>query len=191
MRPRCACLLLVAVLGCDHSSPLGTFTRNDLPKWKTDCDAPIVEEGPRDLPALNPPLRDGGPAFERAVRRYRCPPPGWAVYTDDDNRVVGLCVDDEIRYPVYGEKDWQEVAAGKRPATERVSEIDRARDLITARWGDKLAGDMLKGISGDKCSRDSERVAHGMTRWGAGQFIYLDAERIYSRSMCCWEVQKD
>ena len=191
MTPRCACLVLVALLGCDRPSPLGTFTRSDLPKWQADCAASIVEENPHDPSAPGPMLRNGERAMKRSVRRYRCRPPGWAIYTDDDNHVVGLCVDDEIRYPKYGEKEWQEVAAGERPATEHIPEIDRARDLITAHWGHKLAGEMLKDASGDKCSPDGERVAHGMIRWSRGGFIYLDEKRMYSRSMCCWEVQKD
>lgn len=172
-----ACLLLalfaVSGTGCDRSAPLGTFTRNDVSKWASDCETSIVEENPRDVHVPGPLLRDGGPAFEHAAHRYRCRPPGWAIYTDRDSRIIGLCVDDEIRYS----------------DGTQVSEIDRARMLITTHWGRKRATQMLQGVStNDHCSRDTESIS-GMLRWRDSAFIYLDEPRMRSRDMCCWEVK--
>lgn len=179
-------LLLLAVLtSCGHPSPLGTFAEKE---WAKDCETPIVKEDPHDPSAPGPIMLDGGPAFSQATRRYRCPPPGWALYTDDRDRIVGLCVDDDNRPNRPG-----------RPAHGSISETvdhetDRARRLITARWGHRLAADMLKGADGDRCSPDSEPVAHGMVRWGQTQFFYpsadgLSIENVHSLNMCCWQVK--
>lgn len=170
------CLLLLGILAaCDHPSPLGTFTHDDLSKWTADCEVPILEETPPE--PLGPTLRDGHPAFERATRRFRCPPPGWAIYTDKDHQIIGLCVDDDTRSAKH-QGAW-------------ISELDRARALITSHWGVKRASEMLKGTSGDHCSMSaSESVTGGMLRWTMDQFLYPNPETIYSHYMCCWEVKK-
>jgi hypothetical protein len=170
------CLLFLAVIaGCDRPSPLGTFSRDDLAKWAGDCESSIVEDDPHDPRTPGPKSRDRGTAFARATRRYRCPPPGWAVYTDKRNQVVGFCVDDDTRSSKHQGK-W-------------ISEIDRARALITAHWGSKRAEEMLKGTSGDLCSVTSESVADDMLRWSADQDFYPNPENVYSHVKCCWEVR--
>jgi hypothetical protein len=169
-------LLLVILVGCDRPSPLGTFTSNDLSKWAADCEAPIVEENPREPRAMAPWSRDGRPSLEHSTRRFRCPPPGWAIYTDKRDRVVGLCVDDDTN-SLKHQGAW-------------ISAIDRARVLITSHWGVKRAGEMLKGTTGDRCASQAETVAGSMLRWDMDQLSYPNPETIYSHSMCCWEVKE-
>jgi hypothetical protein len=167
MNCRLSLLALEFVLGCKHPSPLGTFTRDDLPAWKGDCGVQIVEEDPHAASAPGPVPNDGGePSFGRATRRYRCPSPGWSIYTDTDSRVVGVCVDELWVPRTYtSARELEDAAAGKIPRNITVSEVDRARPLITAHWGRERADAMLRGTVGGRCADRGERVEGGMTRW--------------------------
>ena len=168
---------LVVVAACGHpSSQLGSFSESD---WAKDCATAIVEENPRDPAAPGPILRDGGPAFQRATKRYRCPPPGWAVYADSEERVVGLCVDDDTR---------RRGQTGSFHDTVD-HEVDRSRRIIAAHWGQKLAGEMLRGADEDHCSPSSTDVGRGIVRWGATQLVYPEPAAIHSLYMCCWEAR--
>ncbi|MEO6772878.1 MAG: hypothetical protein ABI467_07630 [Kofleriaceae bacterium] len=177
-----ACLLLVGIAGlagCEHKSPLGTFSQADARAWAKDCDVPIVAENPHDPSTPGPITRDGGPAFERAARRYRCAPPGWSIYVDDKDQVLGLCVDDDTRPYMRSQGSFSESVD---------HEVDRARRLVDAHWGLKLAGEMLRGADDDHCSPKSAPVGHGLVRWGASQLTYPHPETIRSLNMCCWEA---
>lgn len=171
-------VMLVGLVGCHrHSAPLGTL--KDTSAWTSDCEAPIVKEDPRAQDALGPTMRDGGPAFVRATQRYRCSPPGWAIYTDSDDRIVGFCVDDDTR-------PYVKLGGSFRDSVDH--ETDRARRLIATHWGVNRAIDMLRGASGDHCAVTSESVVGGMSRWGMSQFVYPEPEKIRSINMCCWEL---
>lgn len=167
---------VAALASCRQPPPLGSFSTD---AWTKDCEQPIVREDPRDPSTPGPILRDGGPAFARAIRRYRCPPPGWAVYTDGADRVVGLCVDDDTRPLARSQGTFSAVV---------VHETDRARKLIAAHWGHDRAGVMLKGTE-DHCAPQSADVGRGLVRWGASQLSYPQPETIRSQFMCCWEVR--
>lgn len=169
-------ILLLVLASCDRPSPLGTFTRDDLSKWEGDCEAQIIEENPHEPRAMAPWSRDGRPTFVRATRRFRCPPPGWAIYTDKRDRVIGFCVDDDTN--------------SRKNHGVWISALDRARSLITTHWGASRAGEMLKGATGDKCALRSEPVPGGMVRWEMWQLRYPNPETIYSHTMCCWEVEE-
>lgn len=169
-------ILILVFASCDRASPLGTFSRDDLAKWTTDCETSIVEENPHDSASPGPIMRDGGRAFVRATRRFRCPPPGWAIYTDAKSRIVGLCIDD----------DWN----SRKNQGVWIAATDRARSLITAHWGVERAGEMLKGTAGDDCElTGSVPIASGMLRFGMTQLVY--PEPTYSNYMCCWELADD
>jgi hypothetical protein len=165
------------IAACGHpSSQLGSFSERD---WAKDCETAIVEENPRDPAAPGPILRDGGPAFQRATKRYRCAPPGWAVYADDGGRILGLCVDDDTR---------RRGQTGSFHDTVD-HEVDRARRIIAEHWGPKLAGEMLRGADDDHCSPSSTQVSRGIVRWGATQLTYPESAEVHSLYMCCWEVE--
>ena len=177
-------IALVALLGCgNHPSPLGTLSSSGLSAWTADCETPIVEENPNDPSTPGPTLRDGGPGFASATRRYRCPPPGWAIYTDDARRVVGFCVDDDTRPYMRSTGSYHDTVD---------HEIDRARKLVTKHWGSAMATQMMKDAdvdaNGDHCSAHSRTVAPNMVRWGMSQLSYPNPETIRSLYMCCWEV---
>lgn len=173
-------LVTLVLIGCGRStpaSPLGTFASS---QWAADCEEAIVRENPHDPSVPGPLLRNGGPAFAAAVRRYRCPPPGWAIYTDAADRILGACVDDDTRPFLQGHASFQQSV---------VREVDRARKLFAAHWGQDLAVGMLQGQTADHCTSVSEPVALGMVRWGASQLSYAHPETIRSQHMCCWEVK--
>lgn len=143
-------------------------------EWAADCEAPLSIEGVVRGPD---PLQRYGPnvAFQAAAMSYVCPHPGWSVYVDRSDRIVGVCVDDLMASP----KPYQRA-------------IDRARVLLARHVSDSFAADITEG---NVCSLLPQRIAHGLQRWTSPLRLVIgkDGRTTYHPSVgtldaCCWEV---
>jgi hypothetical protein len=107
------CVAVSALAGCgdreakQQSFPpqIGFLGSDDVSKWAVDCEAPlVVERVCGRAPARNDCESKGTSIsgkltgdFSIATRVVRCETPGWAVWTDSDDRVVAMCTDDDVQ----------------------------------------------------------------------------------------------
>src|SRR5262245_18006909 len=120
-RTKSAIALALTLVACgQRSEPLGKLPRAKLAEWAEDCETPIVEEPAikgKDPTMVGKRWRET--TFQHATHRFVCKPPGWAVYVGDNDRIVGLCVDDRKRLPM---EDY----------------LPRARRLLSRHFGEAL-----------------------------------------------------
>lgn len=170
-------LTVALIFGCGKSpEPLGKLPRDRLADWAADCDAPIVEEP--SLKGKDPMMvgkRRRELTFQKATRRYLCRPPGWSVYVDASERIVGLCVDNKL---------WP------NPIEEH---LQRAAPLIAKHMGEELAEELTKGT----CRFEPESVGHGLIRWKQDlpNVVKPDGTVSYHPNVgtlqaCCWELDQ-
>ena len=178
-------LLALSVAGCkkDRPAPFGSLHGN-REAWVSNCADPL-KVGPvlKEPDPLMVHSRDRAVSvpFRVATTQTVCAPPGgWALYTDANERIVGLCVDDLIP----GLKDG--VLVGKLE-----SDLDRAKPLLMKHFGSQLSADITNGI----CPLGVERVPHGLRRWSQTPRSVRrpDGTLTYGPSTgtvntCCWEV---
>jgi hypothetical protein len=168
-------VLVVLAAACENRKPqpLGKLPRSELASWAADCPSEIQEKPAirgRD-PAIHVFGRDS--TFQQASHRFVCDAPGWAVYVDSTDRVVGMCVDNNLR-----------AEPGKR------DHLERARPLIGKHWGPEMAASMTT----DSClsvpirvgpflrwSQDMPKVQLPDGTWTFGP----NTGALWS---CCWEV---
>lgn len=166
--------VLFAACG-QRSEPLGKLPRSKLSDWAADCASPIVEE---------PAVKGKDPAmvgkrwreetFARATHRFVCKPPGWTVYADDRDRVVGFCVDDKM---------WPD------PIEDY---FKRTRRLMGQHINPEFAADITQG----ECSFEPESVPHGLLRWEQQLPAVInpdgtktDHPNVGTLQACCWELK--
>jgi hypothetical protein len=106
---RIAAIFVLVLCSCgkqNQEAPpsLGRF--QDLEAWQRECAMPLIETrtcgllpytascGAEPAPFADPPVHFG--SAPTAVRMLACPPPGWALYLDSQDRVVAFCADDVL-----------------------------------------------------------------------------------------------
>src|SRR5688572_6034317 len=173
-----AVIVVALAISCGKTpDPFGKLTKTKLSEWTADCERQLIEE-----PALKgkDPMMAGKrwreAAFQNASRRYHCKPPGWSIYVDGGDRIVGLCVDEDVR---------------RRPLEEAE---ERSRRMITKHMSYSLADDITKG----KCTFKPEKIGHELLRWSQDLPSVIKAdgtkgfhEPVGAASACCWEVQEE
>ncbi len=183
-----AMIVSVGLLACGdphRPDPLGRLTgaptSSSAPsrmagEWAADCQAPLSIEGVVRGPD---PLMKGGydAPFQAAAMAYVCPHPGWSLYVDRRNRIVGLCVDDSVG-----------VGSVSKPYE---GALDRARPLLAKHVSVSFAADVTK----DACSYLPQTITHGLRRWEQPlrNAIAKDGSQVYQSPVgtvdaCCWEV---
>lgn len=168
-------LILALLAGCSDRAlpePLGRLPRTDLDMWRTDCRTMVVEEQTTKGPDPEMEgMRQRELPFQQATHRFFCGPPGWSVYVGAADRVVGICVDDDLR---------------SQPIQHS---LDRGRSLLAKHFGAALASEIAVGA---ECPYRPERTARGLVRWEQRQPYIKNPDgslkNLGSHNACCWEV---
>jgi hypothetical protein len=170
-------LLVVHGTGCKNEpQPLGKLPRNGLASWAADCPSEIEEQpakgGQREF--VGTVFGEVRTTFRHADHMFVCKAPGWQLYVDQRDRVVGLCIDDNV----YAE-----------PGNRGVAE--RAQRQISKRWGDELAATMTQGTCAARTARIGPflrwlRYAPPVVRLPDG--TETRAPITGTLVTCCWEV---
>lgn len=178
-------LLVLSFVGCkkDKPAPFGSL-RGNREAWVSDC-ANTLEVGSvlKEPDPLMASARDRSISvpFRAATTQTVCAPPGgWTLYTDANERIVGVCVDDFIT-------DLRKGAAPK----EVESNLDRAKPILMKHFGSELATD----ITSDHCALMADRVPRGLRRWSQTPRRVLQPDGTFGYgpstgtvNTCCWEV---
>jgi len=173
---RTACAVVVfALLGCGrHPEPFGKLSRDKIADWKADCSGEIVEQpvSKGEDPTMSG-RRDRTLALQQATHRFLCNPPGWAIYADSSDRIVGVCVDDDVGFPAPYERH-----------------VERARRILTKHFDSAIVSDMTK-----KCPYEPEAIGHDLLRWEQDlpavqkpDGSYGFSKPVGTQFACCWEV---
>jgi len=166
---RTACALgLFALLGCGrHPEPFGKLPRDKIGDWKADCSGDIVEQ---PVSKGEDPTMSGRRvrtlAFQQATHRFLCSPPGWAIYADSSDRIVGVCIDDDVGFPAPYE-----------------THVERARRILPKHFDPGLVASMTNA-----CNAEPEHVGN-LLRWFQALPSGLTGP-VGTQFTCCWEVRE-
>jgi hypothetical protein len=174
MTTRTLVLFVLLLAACKRSAPapLGSL-KGHRAAWQADCPNPLREEavvrGPDFLASMS---RMRKVVFDKAAKRLTCEHPGWALYYDNAERIVGLCVDDQV--------------------VPEQSHLARAAPLLLKHLPAELVHDMT-----NRCAWEPEHIKHGLVRWYQRLPFVRDAEGhstvhppVNTLTACCWEVRE-